>query len=294
MTYSKLAWALGAFIMSTSCQAQPEHSLWEEGEAPFSKPHELEEYEAKCWFTACAYQVHEPTLKIFRPEGGGTGDVILILPGGGYEVLAIYHEGYDIARAFAELGVTTAVLKYRLPNPATSTQPWMVPISDVRRALLMLRENQAQYQIEARRVGVLGFSAGAHLATVASVHHAEEAAANPDFSVLVYGVTRLTPENHEWLETTLYHRPMNAAEVAEQTLLNHVDQDTVPAFMVHALDDETCDYSESTDYAEAVTAQGIEAELHLYAHGGHGFSLGREEDGTDQWIGLAVDWLSRL
>jgi acetyl esterase/lipase len=294
LNIGRSARALGVLLASGCCQAQQVVPLWEPGEAPYGKPHEVEEYEAPCWFTACAYQVHQPTLTIFKPEGGGTGDVILILPGGGYDVLAVYHEGYHIARAFAEQGVTSAVLKYRLPDPNTSSEPGLVPISDLRQALRLLRENQDQYQIRADRVGVLGFSAGAHLATQASVHPLPEAAANPDFSILVYGVTRLTPENRQWLEDSLYHRPMTTAEIDEQTLLEHVDNETVPAFLVHALDDETCHYLESTEYAEALTAQGVEAELHLYAHGGHGFSLGREEDGTDQWVVLAADWLGRL
>ena len=87
---------------------------------------------------------------------------------------------------------------------------------------------------------------------------------------------------------------MTAAEIAEQTLLERVDQNTPPAFLVHALDDDTCHYSESTLYAEALIRNGVEAEIHLFAKGGHGFGPGRDEDGTSQWIDLAVNWLDRL
>ena len=82
MTDSKSRWVLVLLLASANCQAENEHPVWDEGQAPYSKPHELEEYEAECWFTACAYQVHEATLNVFKPEAGGTGDVILILPGG--------------------------------------------------------------------------------------------------------------------------------------------------------------------------------------------------------------------
>ena len=93
------------------------------------------------------------------------GNAVVILPGGGYEAEAIYYEGFEIAQALASRGTTAAVLKYRLPNPETATKPENVPLSDVRRALHLLRENQAHYDFSARRFGVLGFSAGSHLAT---------------------------------------------------------------------------------------------------------------------------------
>jgi acetyl esterase/lipase len=242
----------------------------------------------------CAYQVVNPTLTLYRPDGPGNGSLVLILPGGGYEAEAVYHEGYEIAQALAKRGVTAAVLKYRLPNPETAVKPEQVPLSDVRQALHLLRTQAEQLQIEATRFGVMGFSAGSHLATVASLNHSEERTQNPDFSILVYGVTRMIPENREWLEQTLYHRKMTAAEIAEQTLLERVDRNTPPAFLVHSLDDDVCHYSESTLYAEALTRNGVEAEMHLFAKGGHGFGPGREEDGTAQWIVLAVNWLDRM
>ena len=140
----------------------------------------------------------------------------------------------------------------------------------------------------------MGFSAGAHLAAYASVHRSEDPLLNPDFSMLIYGVTRLTPENRLWLKQHLYHRELSGQELDEQTLLSHVDADTPPAFLVHAIDDDTCHYSESTLYAEALSKHGTEAELHLYATGGHGFGLGRSEGGTSEWPDLAADWLNRL
>ena len=112
--------------------------------------------------------------------------------------------------------------------------------------------------------------------------------------MLIYGVTRLTPENQKWLEQTFYHREMTAREIEDQTLLERVNESTPPAFLVHAFDDDTCHFTESTLYAEALNRHGVEAEIHLFARGGHGFGPGREEDGTGQWIGLAANWLDRL
>jgi acetyl esterase/lipase len=150
------------------------------------------------------------------------------------------------------------------------------------------------YGIHANKVGLMGFSAGSHLATVASVWIAEEPQQRPDFSALIYGVSHLSVENREWLEKTLYHRKLTEAEIKKNTLLEHVSADTPPAFLVHALDDDVCHYTESTLYAEALSRHGVKVEMHLFANGGHGFGLGRDGDGTSQWIELAANWIKRL
>jgi acetyl esterase/lipase len=281
-------------LTTASALAQQVIPLWGDEAPPYSKPHQLVEHEAACWNAICAYHVVEPTLTVYTPEGAGNGNAVVVLPGGGYEAEAIYYEGFEIAESLASHGTVAAVLKYRLPNPETATRPEQVPLSDVRQALLLLRQNQQNYGFAAERFGVLGFSAGAHLATAASVNSVPEPAQNPDFSILIYGVTKLTPENRQWLEKTLYHRQMTPDEIAEQTLLERVNPNTPPAFLVHALDDDVCHYTESTLYAEALTRHGVDAEMHLFAHGGHGFGAGRDQDGTAQWLKLAANWLDRL
>lgn len=275
-------------------QAQQTIPLWGDSAPPFHKQHTVEEYEDECWLAVCAYQVVEPTLTLYLPQGEANGKAVVILPGGGYEVEAVYHEGYEIAEALSRQGTVAAVLKYRLPNPETSTQPEQVPSTDTRQALRLLRERQQELGFVASQFGVLGFSAGGHLAAQVSVHRQSQGELNPDFSVLVYGVSRLNDENRDWLEKTLYHRPMTREEKAFQTLLDHVGADTPPAFLVHAWDDDVCHYTESTLYAEALQNHGVENELHLFAQGGHGFGPGRASDGTDQWLKLAANWLNRL
>jgi acetyl esterase/lipase len=273
--------------------AQQEISLWGEDTALYSKPTTLQGYVAPCWGADCAYQVVSPTLTIHTPKGKANGNAVLILPGGGYNVVAIFHEGSEIAVKLAQNGTTAAVLKYRLPNPKTSTHPEWVPLSDVRQAMHILRNRQEEFHFQAERIGVMGFSAGSHLATFASLHRVADPDLNPDFSMLIYGVTRLSPTNQQWLEESLYHRKLTNVEVAEQTLLNHVDENSPPAFIVHAMDDDTCHFTESTFYADALTRNGVDVEMHLFPHGGHGFGPGRKEDGTDQWLPLAANWLNR-
>lgn len=294
MQVSRLILYLVFSLASHDLAAQKLLFVWEDKAPPYYRPHTLEEYEADCFGVVCAYQVVSPTLMLYLPESTHNGTAVVIVPGGGYEVEAVYHEGYEIAQWLASHGVVAAVLKYRLPNPESSTRPELTPAADVRQALSVMRNRQEELGFKADEVGLMGFSAGSHLAAGVSVNRSENPVENPDFSILVYGVSRLTRENREWLEKTLFHRPMTKEEIRTQTLLERIDSGTPPAFLVHAYDDVVCDVRESTFYAEALAEKGVEVEMHLFPRGGHGFGAGRKEDGTDQWLPLALNWLERL
>ncbi len=274
--------------------AQEVIELWDGQSKPYDKTNSVVEYEDSCWQVTCVYGVTDPSLTVYRATGKNSGKAIIILPGGGYETEAIYHEDHDVAMVLSRAGITAAVLKYRLPNPETSDSPERVPLADVQRAIQLLRNRSETYNIHANKAGLMGFSAGSHLATVAGLWDAEEPQQRPDFSALIYGVSRLTAENRKWLEESLYHRKLTEAEIQQNTLLEQVSARTPPAFLVHALDDTTCHYTESTLYAEALSRQGVRVEMHLFSNGGHGFGLGRDSDGTSQWIGLAANWIKRL
>ena len=140
-------------------------------------------------------------LTVYPAEGENTGKAVLIIPGGGYGLVAMYHEGYDLAEVLASQGISAAVLKYRLPNPESSDQPELVPQTDARRALKILRGKAAGYGIQENKVGVIGFSAGSHLATVISLSECEDPTERPDFSALIYGVTDLSEANLNWLKS---------------------------------------------------------------------------------------------
>jgi acetyl esterase/lipase len=237
--------------------------------------------------------VVEPTLTVFRAKGTNSGIGVVIIPGGNYSVVAIHHEGHDVARALADRGIVGAVLKYRLPDPKSSNEPGMVPPSDASRALKILRGLSANYGIQKGKVGVLGFSAGSHLATIVSLWKSQDPDENPAFSGLIYGVTNPSEENTRWLEEGLYFRKLTAEERARNRLLDLVNKTTPSAFLVHAYDDDTCKVEESTLYAQRLFENKVPVEMHLFAKGGHGFGLGRRTEGTDQWLPLFVSWLLR-
>ena len=274
--------------------AQDIYHLWEGQKKPFYKENKLKEYEKESWGVMCVFNVTEPTLTIYKAEKNNTGKAVIIIPGGGYSLVAVYHEGHDLAKVLAKQGITAAVLKYRLPNPESSDQPHMLPITDARRALKLLRMKADKYGVDKGKVGVMGFSAGSHLSTVLSLWKSDDKEENPDFSVLIYGVTNLSESNLKWLEESLYHRKLTDEEIVQNKLLDLVSKDTPPAFLVHAYDDDVCKVEESTLYAHKLFDHNVLVEMHLFPKGGHGFGMGRKEDGTDQWIPLFVRWLKSL
>jgi acetyl esterase/lipase len=278
-------------FLPANAMSQEVIPIWEGMQMPFQKENDLLEYEAEAFGTQVVYNITKPTLTIFKPQGINTGMSIIVLPGGGYAYEAIYHEGYDVAKKLAENGITGAVLKYRLPNPESSDQPEKVPLADSRRALELLRQKAVDLAVDPSKIGIMGFSAGSHLATMTSLWKSDDPDENPDFSVLVYGVTDDKPDNIRWLEESLYHRPMMEEELKMNKFLDLVDAQTPPVFLVHAYDDDVCHVSESTLYAQKLSEHKVPVEMHLFTKGGHGFGLGRKEDGTDQWLPLLVSWL---
>ena len=281
-------------IQPSFCQSNILINIWGNKEKPFYKENTLEEYFKKEWGTLNVYNVTEPTLEIFPAKGKNQNKCVLILPGGGYSLVAINHEGYDIARILSEHGITSAVLKYRLPNILSSNQPHKVPLIDTRKALKILRTRTKEFKYGTDQIGIIGFSAGSHLAAMASLLDSGNNVERPNFVALIYGVTRLKNKTQIHLEENLFYRKLTIEEEFQLDLINLINENTPPTFLVHAYDDSVCHVSESTDYAEKLFEKNIPVEMHLFAKGGHGFGLGREIDGTDQWLNLFISWLSKL
>jgi len=278
-------------LFALEATAQDVYKLWEGQKKPYYKANNLKEYEEEAWNTQCVFNVTEPTLTVYKAKGTNTGKAVIVIPGGGYSLVAMYHEGYDIAEILAAQGVTAAVLKYRLPKTESSDRPELVPLADTRQALKLLKDKAGQYGFDPDLVGVMGFSAGSHLATVVSLWENKDQAEKPAFSALIYGVTNLTKANIEWLENDLYHRKMTEKELDQNRLLDLVSKDSPPAFLVHAYDDDVCRVEESTLYAQKLFDHKVPVEMHLFPEGGHGFGVGRKGAGTMQWLDLFVKWL---
>jgi len=272
--------------------AQEVIHLWT-GQPPYSKPNPIQESIVESWGVPCAKNVTNPTLTIYAARGDNSGHAMIILPGGGYELESIVNEGQKIAEYLSSQGIVAGVLKYRLPLLEISDQPHLLPIADARRAIRLLKSAADKYGIHPSKVGILGFSAGGHLAATASVLTSKNKDENPDFSALIYPVTTLNPENQKWLEESLFHRSMTETEKKQYALVDNISKVTPPAFLLHAYDDRVVPIKESFLYAEALTAAGRDVEAHYFAKGGHGFGPGRPEDGTSQWLDLLANWIKR-
>jgi acetyl esterase/lipase len=226
---------------------------------------------------------------------------VIICPGGGYGGLAYDMEGTEVARWFAERGVTGVVLKYRMPRPAESQGqvPW--PIQDGQRAIQTIRARAAEWGIDPRRIGILGFSAGGHLAATVSTHvlAADPAAGDvvrahssrPDFSVLIYPVTTFDPAiGHSGSANALLGKNADAALVTLYSNDQQVSATTPPAFLVHAADDKV-KIENSERYAAALQKAGVACEFARFDQGGHGFGLGIKGGEPATWPTRCLAWL---
>ncbi len=266
--------------------------IWE-GPPPYSKANTLEEYVKESWGVPCVHNVTNPTLTIHPAKGENSGRAMVVLPGGGYVLESFVAEGREIAEYLSSQGITAAVLKYRLPLTEASDQPHLVPLTDARRAISLMKSMADTHGFDPSKVGIMGFSAGGHLATATGVLTSDNDDENPDFLALIYPVTTMEPEMRKWLEEDLFHRPMTVKEQRQYSLVDNVTAATPPAFLLHTYDDDVVPISESIVFAEALTAVGQDVEVHFFAEGGHGFGPGRPEDGTGQWLGLLADWIKR-
>jgi acetyl esterase/lipase len=279
-------------FFSQSLTAQEVINLWT-GQPPYSKPNSLKETVIESWGVQCVKNVTNPTLTVYRAQGKNSGRAMIILPGGGYELESIVAEGRLIAEYLSIEGIVAAVLKYRLPLKEASDQPHLLPVTDARKAIVLMKSMADDYGVNPSKVGIMGFSAGGHLAAAVSVLTSQKQNENPDFSALIYPVTTLGTENQKWLEKSLFHRKMTNKEKKQYELVNKVTKLTPPAFLLHAYDDDIVPIEESLLYAKALTAAGQDVEVHFFANGRHGFGPGRNDDGTSQWLGLLANWIKR-
>jgi acetyl esterase/lipase len=243
--------------------------------------------------------VSRPTLTVWLPPAGkANGTAVIVCPGGGYLHLAMTHEGTDVARMLNELGITAFVLKYRLPNDETMTDKTIGPLQDAQRAIQLVRERAGEWGVNPARVGILGFSAGGHLASTAGTHYNKPYIDNPhnislrpDFMVLLYPVISFSDSiGHRGSRDNLIGLQPSAAVIREYSNELQVTAATPPAFLVHAGDDRTVPVANSLHFYEALQRNGVPAEMHIYPKGGHGFGL-YNPTSKDQWPDRLRDWM---
>ena len=227
--------------------------------------------------------VSEPTIAIYpAPKNNNTGASVLVCPGGGYHILALDLEGTEVCEWLNSIGVTGVLLKYRVPR-RSDREAHDAPLQDAQRAMGILRQRAAEFGIDPKRIGVLGFSAGGHLAAMVSNHWRERTypavdaadaqSCRPDFSVLIYPAY-LTGKNEG--KVIAANLPLSA--------------DTPPAFLAMAADDPV-KAENLLMYAFALTQLKVPVEAHLYPTGGHGYGLRRTDNPLTAWPDRATEWM---
>jgi acetyl esterase/lipase len=241
----------------------------------------------------------ESVLFVHRaPPSIANGTSVLVCPGGGYGVLTMSYEGHDVAVWLNSLGVTAFVLKYRI---APHRHPG--PMQDVQRALRLARSRAAEWKIDPARIGVLGFSAGGHLASTALTHFddgrknaadpVERFSSRPDYGVLIYPVIALDkPYTHMGSRKNLLgERETDAALVEDLSTDRRVTPKTPPCFLVHTTEDEMVPPENSVDFYLALRRAGVPAELHIFERGEHGLGMGGHDPAMSTWPNHLATWM---
>lgn len=242
--------------------------------------------------------VSKPTLTVFAPAKDKANDAaVLILPGGGYQVLAVEHEGEELAKRFNEFGITAFVLRYRSPNDAIMVDKTMAPLQDAQQAMLLIRQQSAKYNLDLNKIGVVGASAGGHLAASLGTHFDKSYISNPsnislrpDFMVLLYPRISLEVGIESSSAKNLLGPDFKADKMNFFSLEKHVTNNTPKTFLLHASDDPVVKVKHSIMFYEALLDKKVPAEMHLYQAGGHGFGLNNKTNTNDWFISL-IDWL---
>lgn len=244
-------------------------------------------------------KVSEPTLQIFLPEKGkATRAAVVICPGGGYTHLAYTKEGTQIAQEFNKMGVAAFVLKYRLPSDETMKDKTIGPLQDAQQAIKMVRQRAAEWNIDTGKVGICGFSAGGHLAASAGTHfnqavieNKENISLRPDFMILGYPVISMTDSlTHKGSQQNLLGKNPSQKDILRFSNELQVTPRTPPTFLVQAEDDKTVKVENSLYFYEALLRNHVQAEMHIYPKGGHGFGLNNSST-PDKWIERLQNWM---
>lgn len=243
-------------------------------------------------------KVSKPTLSVFFPEKPN-GAAVVICPGGSYKNLYIYGEGNKIAKWFNSLGITAFILKYRLPSDEIMKDKTIGPLQDAQESIRFIRRNAAKWGINAQKVGVIGFSAGGHLASTLSTHYndivykvADTVSARPDFSILVYPVISMDDAvTHKMSKNNLIGSTPSQELIEKYSNDKQINALTPPTFIAHAMDDKSVLVENSIQYFLNLKKNNVPCEAHFYQTGKHGFGIGRAATTSLNWTKQLEDWL---
>lgn len=281
-------------VFNLSCKAQQVITLYS-GAAPGSLPVEDIETGSNSkggnnrFFVT---NVTKPTLTVYLPQKpNALKTAVIICPGGGYSRLSIEDGGYEAAKVFAEAGIAAFVLKYRTQRDSAYVDYSKAPLMDLQQAMDMVYSNAKKWNVDTAKLGILGFSAGGHLAAMGATSFTKH---KPAFTLLTYPVISFTDSLTS--KTSGSRNNLLGKNVSEEDKIKyspelHITAATPPAFIVHAEDDKTSLVGNSIVYYNNLKAKGVAAALVLYKKGGHGFAMYNKE-ADKYWFADALKWLA--
>jgi len=245
-------------------------------------------------------KVTDPELFVYLPSGEtATRTAVLICPGGGYSKLSFYKEGIMIAKWLNHNGIAGIILKYRLPSEMIMKDKSVGPLQDTQEAIRIIRRNAPAWNINPKKVGIIGFSAGGHLASTLSTHFAEKVynvkdtiSARPDFSLLIYPVISMDASftHTSSRKNLLGENPSEEAVIHFSNDLQ-ITEKTPPSFLVHSADDKSVPVKNSIVYFNGLQKNNIPSELHIFQKGGHGYWLAPDGGTESTWPDLCLKWM---
>lgn len=272
-------------------------------------PNYTETGEVTIWDTSDIVRVRnvqKPDIAVFLPsKKNATGEAVIICPGGGYRILAYDWEGTDVARWLNSKGIAAFVLKYRLPESESNIIPYKSPLLDAQRAMRLVRFNAEKWNLDPGKIGIMGFSAGGHLASTLSTHFdagdpdssdpVEQQSCRPDFSILMYPVISFSDEfTHQGSREALLGKDPDPDLVRNFSNELQVTTDTPPAILIHSADDQGVPVQNSLAYYKSLQENQISSELHVYPYGGHGYSLAIGQGHLSTWPDRVIEWIHYL
>jgi acetyl esterase/lipase len=278
--------------------------LWPEGIPNFRETGSMEKWDTSDIISVT--NVQHPEISVYLPaKRQATGQAVVICPGGGYWALAYDWEGVDIAKWMNSKGIAGIVLKYRLPTSEGQITPHGSPLMDAKRALRLVRYHASEWNIDPEQIGIMGFSAGGHLASTLGTHFdygnpnaidpIEKISSRPDFMILAYPVITMTkPFMHKGSRNALIGEYPESALAENYSNELQVSEDTPPTFLVHASDDKGVPVENSLVFYQALVANNIPAEMHIYPAGGHGFALAINKGHLSNWPDVCIEWMRSL
>lgn len=248
------------------------------------------------------FGIRNPSMLVYEPPmEKRNGTAIVVCPGGGYGFVSCGNEGYPIGEWLAGLGVCAYILKYRLPSTAGVDYKHPVPVSDLQQAIRIVRRSASEKGVRSDRIGVMGFSAGGHLAATAlTLFHEpvlpDTVSCRPDFGILVYPVISFLDDGlcHKGSRDSLLRPDAAPALRTHLTAYCQTAADTPPIFLAHARNDGSVPCGNSEKLYAALREKGVRTELHIYEQGGHGFGMGDPKHDCSQWTAAAEEWMRGL